>query len=434
MSTENGDGNMDDNTKKIMLLLALKKIVIVLALLLAPLFAQNVAAEFSAINGLTISNATFYSPYPAEPGKYFDLFVRIQYTGTMEKAYDVFCTMSPTFPFSIDAGDPTTSTVGTLATYQEVMLKYRIRIDQNAVQGTNKLNYKCSIRGYAESMVELPIYIQAHDAILEVGSVSSAPYMFKPGQVGTVTVSLDNIASVSLKDITVKLDLSGSDIPFAPINGTTERRVDIIESGKSVDVPFAVMAFSDATPKVYKVPITLAYYDSLGKSYSKSVLTSLLVKTEPSLMMIHEQTTVVKNGTKNSVTISIINKGLSQVKFMTASLADSVSGDYQILTPKQVYVGDINSDDSETAEYDLFINTEGSQMTLPLTVTYEDTLGNSYTEAANVQVNVFNGRTAVQYGLEKAAVSDPIMMGAAGLVLLYVLYRVFKAVTGKKKQ
>jgi len=411
-----------------------KKVFLVLALLLAPLFAQNVAAEFSTINGLTISNATFYSPYPAEPGKYFDLYVRIQYTGTMDKAYDVVCTMSPTFPFSIDAGDPTVSTVGTLAPYQEVMLKYRLRVDQNTVQGTNKLNYKCSIRGYAESVVELPIYIQAHDAILEVGSVSSMPYMFKPGQVGTVTISLDNIASVSLKDITVKLDLSGSDIPFAPINGTTERRVDLIASGDSVDVPFAVMAFSDAAPKVYKVPITLTYYDSLGKSYSKNVLTSLLVKTEPSLMMVHEQTTVVKNGTKNSVTISIINKGLSQVKFMTASLSDSASGDYQILTPKQVYVGDINSDDSETAEYDLFISTDSSQMTLPLTVTYEDTLGNSYTETGNVQVNVFNGQTAVQYGLEKAAVSDPILMGAAGLIGLYVLYRIFKAATGKRKQ
>jgi hypothetical protein len=258
--------------------------------------------------------------------------------------------------------------------------------------------------------------------------------MFKPGQTGTVTVTLDNIASVSLKDITVKLDLSGSDIPFAPINGTTEKRVDLIASGNSKDVPFAVMAFSDATPKVYKVPITLTYYDSLGKSYSKSVLTSLLVKTETSLMMVHEQTVVVKNGTKNSVTISIINKGLSQVKFMTASLADSASGDYRILTPKQVYVGDINSDDSETAEYDLFINTEGSQITLPLTVTYEDLLGNSYTETESVSVNVFNKDTAVQYGLEKAAVSDPILLGAAGLVFLYALYRVFKAVTGKKKQ
>ncbi|VVB73884.1 Uncharacterised protein [uncultured archaeon] len=432
--TTNGDGNMEDYKKRLLLLFALKKVVLVMALLLAPLFAQNVAAEFSTINGLTISNATFYSPYPAEPGKYFDLYVRIQYTGTVDKAYDVVCTMSPTFPFSIDTGDPIVSNIGTLAPYQEVMLKYRIRVDQNTVQGTNKLNYRCSTRGYAESMVELPIYVQAHDAILEVGSVSSVPYMFKPGQAGTVTVSLDNIASVSLKDITVKLDLSGSDIPFAPINGTTEKRVDMIETGKSVDVPFSVMAFSDATPKVYKVPITLAYFDSLGKNYSKSVLTSLLVKTEPSLMMVHEQTTVVKNGSKNSVTISIVNRGLSQVKFMTAVLADSASGEYQILTPKQVYVGDINSDDSETAEYDLFISTDNDRITLPLTVAYEDTLGNSYTETENVPVNVFNSQTAVQFGLEKAVTADPIMMGAAGLVFLYVLYRVFKAVTGKKKQ
>jgi hypothetical protein len=411
-----------------------KMIILVLALLVAPLFAQNVAAEFSTINGLTISNATFYSPYPAEPGKYIDLYVRIQYTGTFNNAENVVCSVVPVFPFSIDPGAVSTSNIGTLAPYQEVLLKYTVRVDSDAVQGTNKLGYKCSVKGYNEATVNLPIYVQAHDAILQIGSVQSSPGEFRPGQSGTVTVDLDNIASIGLKDITVNLDLSGSDISFAPINGTTEKRVDSIEAGKSGSVTFSVIAFPDAVSKVYKVPIELTYYDSLGKSYSKNVMTSLLVKTEPSIMMVHEQTTIVKNGTKNSVTLSIVNKGLSQLKFMTATLADSSAGDYQILTPKDVYVGNINSDDSQTAEYDLFINTAGSTITLPLTVTFEDTIGNSYTETEYVPVNVFNSQTAVQFGLEKAAVSDPIMLGIAGLVFLYVLYRVLKAVTGKKKQ
>lgn len=411
-----------------------KKILFVmLALLLAQVCAQSVSAYSSTINGLTISNATFYSPYPAEPGSYIDLYIRVQYTGIQSSLQNVTCFINQSYPFSIDPGDTYSSYIGTLAPFQEVLLKYHVRIDGNAVQGDNNLKYVCDVQGFQPAGVNLPIFVQTQEAILQVGNVQSNPSTFNPGQAGTVNVQLDNLAAITLKDITVTLDLSDPNTPFAPVNGTTEKRINSIDSGSNRTISFDVVALPNAAPGVYKVPMEITYLDSLGKNYSDSVLTSMLVTTTPDIQMVEESTGTIKNGTDNPVTVSIINSGLSQVKSMIATIGPSASGEYTVLTPAVVYVGDINADDSQTAEYDLFINTTGSQITMPLTVTFEDTIGNSYTKTEHVTVNVFNGQTAVQFGLENAVPVDPIILGLAVLIFLYVLYRVLKTVTGKKK-
>lgn len=412
-----------------------KKILfMMLAMLFAQAFAQTVSSQFGTINGLTISNATFYSPYPAEPGSYIDLYVRVQYTGFQGSLQNVTCYINQSYPFSIDPGDAYSSYIGALTPFQEVLLKYHVRIDENAVQGDNDIKYVCDVQGFPPAETDLPIFVQSQQAILQVGDVQSDPSTFNPGQAGKVIVQLDNLAAITLKDVMVTLDLSDQNTPFAPINGTTEKSIGSIISESNGTVEFNVVALPNAAPGVYKVPIEVTYFDSLGKNYSDSVLTSMLVTTAPEIQMVQESTGTVKNGTDNQITVSIINSGLSQVKSMVATVGHSASGEYTVLTPSVVYVGDISADDSQTAEYDVYVNTSKSQIVLPMTVTFVDALGNTYTESGDVSVNVFNDQQAVQFGIEQAVPIDPIVIGIAALILLYVLYRLYKQITGKKRQ
>ena len=183
---------------------------------------------------------------------------------------------------------------------------------------------------------------------------------------------------------------------------------------------------------IYKLPIELRYKDSLNKNYSKNALTSLSIRTVPEVFIVHEQIEIIRNGTKNSVTVSIVNRGLSKIKFMTATLGDSENEEYLILSPESVYVGDINSDDSETAQFDLFINTTQQSISILLSVEFKDESGNNYTVSERISVRVFTDEEAVRYGFENAVTTDPLILGVVAIIGIYVLYRVYRFATKRK--
>jgi hypothetical protein len=196
---------------------------------------------------------------------------------------------------------------------------------------------------------------------------------------------------------------------------------------------FDIIALQDATTKTYKIPLTVTYRDDLGTNYSKSTIIALTVEPkEPELFVTHEQTTYIRNEMKNSVTISIVNKGAAAVKFLTAELGSGEG--YQILTPKQIYIGGINSDDSETAEYDLFINNSLPQIQLPISITFSDAEGNNYSMQQKVEVKVFSKESAIQFGIDKVMNTDPLITGLIAVILLYVLYRAIKFIFFRKKK
>ena len=85
----------------------MKKSIVFLTflLLIVPVFA--VLNEYGGLNVeynnyLHIASIK-YEPYPAEPGKYFDLWIKIQNSG-IDKA-DVKFKLIPKFPFSLDANE-----------------------------------------------------------------------------------------------------------------------------------------------------------------------------------------------------------------------------------------------------------------------------------------------------------------------------------------
>ncbi len=385
------------------------------------------------IAGVRISDWAYYYPYPAEPGRYIDVYIKVQ-SAVETTIENLTCYLDPKYPFSIDNVDDGIYRLGNFKKNDVALMKFKVRISENAVTGTNKLKVTCKISGYQEETAELPIYIQSQDAVLMIKNVKSQPVELKPNQIGTVNLQLENLAGASLKDITVKLDLTGQDIPFVPVNETTEKRIPLIEAGKIVNVTFTIKSISDAAAKSYKIPVTLTYYDMLGKAYSKSTIISLDVNTEPALLALHDQTTIVRNNAKTMVPISIINRGESKIAFTTVYFMADSSSEYTLLSPDTYYIGDINSDDSEVAEFELYINTTNKKITLPIKIVYKDAIGNVYEQKENVEVNVFSKEDAIKYGYDKVTATDPVILITAAFVLLYLVYKFVLPRFRKKKK
>lgn len=110
--------------------------------LLSPSTTINYTSTSS--QGIVISQLS-YSPYPVNPGDYFDLYVQAQVSGTITPSNATFV-LTPQYPFSLDPSDSGVRSFGQLGS-SPVVMHFRVRVDQNAVQGSTELDMQYSPSG-----------------------------------------------------------------------------------------------------------------------------------------------------------------------------------------------------------------------------------------------------------------------------------------------
>ena len=326
-------------------------------------------------------------PDPAEPGKYVDLRFKFENNGS-KTAEDVKAEILPQYPFSLDPGTSAIKSVGSINPQQKgdngIIIKFRLRVDKDALVGESdiKLRYKIGEEGWV-TMPEFKVNIQPYDAILLLDKVKSTPETIKPGEKAKISITFNNLAGILLKKIRIKLDLD--DMPLAPIGSTNEKMIEQIDKGRKTEAIFDLIAEPDAKSGIYKVPVEYIYYDSLGNEYSRGSKIGLILGSEPDLSVSIDSTTIYQAGKKGEIAVKIVNKGVSDIKLLNVKLEESDS--YSIISPSEVYVGNIDSDDYETADFTLFVkNTKEKKAVLPITLEYKDANNVEYVNAVNLEL------------------------------------------------
>ncbi len=354
-------------------------------------------------------------PDPAEPGKYVDLRFKFENNGS-SVAENVEAEILPQYPFSLDPGTSAVKSVGSINPQQKgdngVIIKYRLRVDKDALEGQNeiRLRYR-TIDGVWITMPEFKINIQPYDAILLLDKVISRPEVIKPGEKATVEVTFKNMAGILLKKIRVKIDLGG--VPLAPTGSTNEKVIEKIDKNEEASVRFDLIGEPDAQSGIYKVGIDFGYYDGLGNGYSRNSTIGLIIGSEPDLSVNIDSTTIYQRGSTGDVTIKIVNKDVNEIKFLNIELAES--GNYRITSPSEVYVGNIDSDDYETAEFTLFVeNKKSGEILLPITLEYRDGNNREYKDNIKLKLPLYGTSEAKQLGLVEGN-------GKVGFIVIIVI-------------
>lgn len=397
----------------------MKKVLVIFALLFVVLGIAN-AATAGGILAVSISK---YEPYPAEPGKYVDVWVSVQNQGNY--AVDgVQVEVVPAYPFSVDNNASGSKIVGTVLGGEKVLLQFRVRVDQNAVQGNNNFDvrYKSSTSDW--NTVRLSVFVQTRDSILSVNKVYTEPERMVPGQIATVIFELENMADSYMSNINIKLDLTNATLPFAPINSTTEKRIYLMDKGETATVKFDLITSPDASSGVYKVPFVISYSDSAGTSYSKSDIIGLIVGDIPNLEVYVSNSQILSAGQAGIIELSVVNKGLTGLKFVSIKLQDSA--DFEKISTDSIYLGDLDSDDTDTVEFNIYVSPKaGKTIELPLTVTYLDKNNKDYTSYITPELRLYSGSEISKYGLKPSSnlgwIIVAIMLVAGG----YAAYRYF---------
>ncbi|MBI5036172.1 hypothetical protein HZC09_02405 [Candidatus Micrarchaeota archaeon] len=389
-------------------------------LLFLLVFAGLLSASSTLLGGQLSLNTVSYLPLPAQPGEYIDLFAGLANTaGTV--MLGVQCKLEPEFPFSLDENEKPLREIGDVASRQSFVLKYKIRVNENAVAGDNELKISCKTEGADWITGKMSVFVQPSNAVLSVNKVEVSSADVRPGGKAKVTAVLKNEAKTYLKNIALTLLVNTTDLPFAPSEGSSQKRISLLAPGEEVTVEFGIVSSSDAELKVYKIPLQVSYYDSLGTAYSESDLVGVVVGGKPQLL-VSVESDPLKMKALSKVSIRLSNAGISDAKFLTVK-AMSMEG-AKILANQEEYLGTISSDNYETVTFQMTFNAAG-EYSLPIEVKYKDSNNNDYAEQKVVPLRVYSQDEAYELGLDKRPdYSLFIIVGI--LVIGYLAYRFLK--------
>ena len=253
------------------------------------------------------------------------------------------------------------------------------------------------------------------NAQIAIQSFSADPEKVSPGNQVELSVTLENVGNDDINDVLVSLDLS--QVPFAPLRSSSEKIIDRIRDDDEETVRFYLVVLPDASPQIYKIPIKISYNDTI-----KTSLISLEVTAIAKLDLILEESELVKVNDKGTVTLKFVNSGLTQIKFLKVTLQDGLS--YEILSPKSLYIGEVDIDDFETEEFLIISKIKNPRLAINLE--YTDSNNNEFKETKYLDLNVYSLEEAKQLGLIKTNFTGIWITFIMLVVLVIILYRIFR--------
>lgn len=411
----------------------MKKLAVLVLLVIAAALASAAVntVYYGSSPRISVSLAS-QDPDPVEPGKIVELSFKLDNQG--ELAYNVAFEIAPEYPFSLLPGESAVKNIGALGTAQDsatsVFVKYKLKVDQNAVDGSHeiKVRYKTENIDSWSTIGDITVKVQSKDAILSVEKFTAIPEAVAPGSKTKLIISLRNHATSLIKDIKIILDLGKSgdeETPFSPVGSTNEKVISAIEPQALFPLEFNLLADPDAKSKSYKVPLRIEYSDILNKNYSKTRTVTLVVGMEPDLSVYIDSTTAYTAGRTGEVSVKIVNKGLTDIKFLNVKM-DKAEG-YKVLSPYEVYIGNIDSDDYETADFKINVEKASKEkVVLPLAIEYKDANNQDYTKKVSLELPIYTSSEAKRLGLVEKGNKGILLAILAIAVAGFFAYRIWK--------
>ncbi|MBI5065438.1 hypothetical protein HZA97_04310 [Candidatus Woesearchaeota archaeon] len=382
----------------------LKKFSVLLLLLLVPLAS---AADV----GVKLLNM---EPSPATAGTFFTVNFEATNNGNETINFVEFKLKTPKY-FVVQ--EDKNLEYSDFKAGKKVQLTWLVKVGKDASAGFDRIELDVDEDG-DDSNYYFPVQIKNFEPTLTISDAQTTPLQVAPGNKVIVDLTLENQASFLLKNVQVKLGLSN--LPFAPSEGIEEQTLKELLNPQKLS--FKLSVNPDAEAGVYKVPVMLNYFDEFGNSYSKSNLISIKVGSTPKLEISQESSTLLV-GKKEEATIKLVNNGLTKVKLLTVTI-QAINA--ELLSSNNVYIGDLDVDDFQTIDMDLFPQSKETQ--LKLTLSFKDANNKEFKETVTLPIKVYTDEEAKALGLVS---QSNLFVYLAIIVVLIVAYVFYKKIRKK---
>jgi len=381
-----------------------------------------------------------YEPYPVGPGEYFDLWLQIENKG-LSDAKNIKFELQPKYPFSLDTNEESEREFSLILSHSSAIARYRVRVDENAVEGPSLVHYSYSINSKKPFENQVTVLVQTIKAILSIEDVKTSPETAGPGDEVNVRITVRNNAESYLRYITASMQLVHSspasatapsvamELPFTPIGSGNEKSVYQIAPGKTLDFDFRLVVNPEAETKPYKIPISIEYFDELGKNYSRMEIVGLIVGSEPDIYTVIESSGIQKKGQSGEIKIKFVNKGTSPIKFLNVVLEEN--DDYKIVSSSQDYIGKIDSDDYDTATFRIYLKQlKNGKVNVPISYEFSDGNNKKYRVDETLQLIIYS---SAELGTGGGS-AWTIIFAIVAIALIYLAYREWAKKRKKKQQ
>jgi len=240
---------------------------------------------------------------------------------------------------------------------------------------------------------------------------------FSPGQEGTIVIEIENTLQDDADDVVLRLDLEN--LPFSPI-GSSEYGVDEIDENDEERFIFRLKAANDINPGDYKIPYTLSFFvRDEQRQRSGSIGVTLKANSELFYSLSTSNPIISQQGES---TLKIINKGFGDAKFVLVRLLPDNS--YTLLSDQEVYIGTVDSDDFESATFDVIY--KSSTPIFKAIIEYKDFDNKKITETINLPVTIYTKERAIELGISKKNNTPTYIIVIIAVILIWMLYRTIK--------
>jgi hypothetical protein len=244
-----------------------------------------------------------------------------------------------------------------------------------------------------------------------------------PGEEGKISIDIHNNDDFDIEFVSMELNLEK--VPFITI-GSSEKSIDEIDEDDKEKVTFTIKPSTEVIPGDYEIPYTIKYTNVDTETIAtKTGSFGLRVNAKTELAFSTESKNNVINQ-KGKITLKIVNKGLGEVKFISVQVFPQ---GYDLLSPDTVYIGNIASDDSDTASFDVFFNTLSPSVSAK--VTYKDLDNKDQSKTVILPIGVYTEEKALELGIIH---KSNTMFYVGIIVVLLIIWFIYRKIKKRNKK
>jgi hypothetical protein len=247
-----------------------------------------------------------------------------------------------------------------------------------------------------------------------------------PSQETTITIDIKNTLNYDVNDVSLTLlfkELTNGALQFSPV-GSSEDGVDEIQEDDKEEFNFNIKAANNLQPGDYNIPYELVYYYGTNSTkVTKTGAIGVQVNSKLNLDFIVSASNPVI-GEKGKISLKVINQGLGEIKFLSVSVQPN---GYKLLSEEKVYIGSVNSDDFQTASFDVIFNK--ASVNLIATIQYEDFENNAKTQNVEFPIKVYTQKEAISAGIKQPSKAWMIIV----LVIIIVVFLIIRKIRKNRK-
>lgn len=317
----------------------MKKKLLIIGILILGLYSVFVQAQSdSEIISISLINQI---PDPARAGEIVELRFRVENSGGKE-ANNLEIGLMLEYPFTEIPGEEYIKTIKTLSGYQTgedaVILKYKVRVDKDAVKGINEIKIKEGKTGsttYATRTFDIEVSGREFAQIIYVDKAK-----LDPGKETELKFTITNIGNSPLQNIIFSWNEENGII--LPVYSDDTKYIKYIDIGESTDLEYTVVADVNAVAGLYRLNLNLKFEAENGTSKEINTKAGIFVGGETDFDVTFSESSAgqtslsvanIGNNPALSVTVRIPEQQGFMVTGSTSSIIGNLDkGDYTIVS------------------------------------------------------------------------------------------------------